>query len=164
MAEPTSELQEVLERLERVEGRLRRLIWLTLALLAVAGGTVSGAAYLWLTGPRPVVAPSVAAKEFLLVDDAGHVRATLRQHEGHPLLALRGQDDRVLTVGQNGAGLGLKVVEGSGRDRVFVGMQPDFQGLGVWDGSGVERAAVGLSKDVQMILLRDAAGQLKEKP
>jgi hypothetical protein len=80
------------------------------------------------------------------------------------VLALRGQDDRVLTVGQQGVGLSLKVSEGSGKDRVFVGMQPDFQGLGVWDGGGVERAAVGLSKDVQMILLRDAAGQLKEKP
>jgi hypothetical protein len=68
MAEPTSELQEGLERLERVEGRLRRLLWVTQVLLAITGGTVSGAIYLWLTGTRPIVASTVAAKEFLLVD------------------------------------------------------------------------------------------------
>jgi hypothetical protein len=94
MAEQTSELQAVLERLERVEERLRRLVWVTLALLAIVGGTVSGAAYLWVTGPRPIVASTIAAKEFLLVDDVGHVRASLRQHEGNPLLLFFDHDGK----------------------------------------------------------------------
>jgi hypothetical protein len=126
-----------------------------------------------------VVATTVAAKEFLLVDDANRIRAKLHQEGGGAWLIFsapavdnfRGglgieadgsfhlvqkdeQGKPQLVLGQLGTRRGLIVIDGD-TERIVVGVQPDFTGLGVWDQNHVERSVLGLFDRVQTVTLRN---------
>jgi hypothetical protein len=186
MAEQTTDLKAVLERLERTERRLRLLIWAVVMLFVGAVADVAINFSQRLAGPSPTVASTVVAREFLLVDETNRVRAKLQRQEdgsvgwsfsgkgetvvrggigvnadGALLLVARDEQGKVrLTLGQNGGRLGLRIAEADGEDRVFVGTQPHFQGLGVWDGKRIERGVFGIVNDIEDVTLRKADGKI----
>jgi hypothetical protein len=81
--------------------------------------------------------------------------------DGALLLVARDEQGKVrLTLGQNGGRLGLRIAEPDGEDRVFVGVQPDFQGLGVWDHKRIERGVFGLVNGIEDVTLRKADGRI----
>jgi hypothetical protein len=184
MAEQTAEFRAVLARLERTEKQLRRLTWVVLVLLGISGGTAAYVAYSCLVVPR-----TVAAREFLLVDDGGRVRATLRQEnggawllfsaqtgttfrgavgvepDGSLLVASKGEDGKFrLVLGQADGRVGLRLGDPDGTERVFVGLQPDFAGVGVWDSNRTERAVLGLAEGREALALHDVAGKIVFAP
>jgi hypothetical protein len=184
MTDQTAEFQALAARLERAEKQLRRLAWVVPVLLAVSGTTAAYAVYSGLVVPK-----TVAAREFLLVDDAGRVRATLRQEnggawllfsaqtgtafraavgvepDGSLLVTAKGEDGKVrLALGQAGGRQGLRVGDADGAERVFVGFQPDFAGLGVWDANRTERAVLGVVGPREALALHDVAGKVVFAP
>src|SRR5262249_51121746 len=136
-----------------------------------------------------VVPRTVAAREFVLVDDTGRVRATLKQEnggawllfsaqtgtayraavgvepDGSLLLTSRGEDGKYrLVLGQAEGRVGLRVGDPDGTERVFVGMQPDFAGVGVWDSNRTERAVLGVVGPREALALHDVAGKIVFTP
>jgi hypothetical protein len=66
-------------RLKALERMQRWLYWLVGALFVAVLGLAAHAVYPLLGAPPRIAAGTVIAKEFLLVDDQGHVRGSLRQ-------------------------------------------------------------------------------------
>jgi hypothetical protein len=69
------------------------------------------------------------------------------------------QGKPLLVLGQLGDRRGLIVTEG-GTERLFVGVQPDFQGLGIWDGHRIERGVFSIVNGIEDVTLRNPDGKI----
>ena len=133
----TSETTVLLQRLERVERRSRRLAGLAMSLLVVVGGVA-------LMGQARPAAQSIEAQEFVVKDAGGVVRARLGASAGAANLHLYHDAGRAsLVVSANRAqGAHLSLADAAGKIKGLVVLNQDTVGvyLSPADATGVPRA------------------------
>jgi hypothetical protein len=120
------------------------------------------------------VTSTVAAREFLLVDDGGRVRATLLHAHGGAWLLFSAQTGTAFRAAVGVEPDGSLLVTSKGEDgkvRLALGqaggcqgLQPDFAGVGVWDANRTERAVLGLAEGREALALHDVAGKIVFAP
>ncbi len=149
MSDSTAGLESLLARLERLEASNRSLA--TNLRRFKFGGLLGAAslAVLFLTG-AVTIPPSVEARNFVLRDEAGKVRAALAMRpDGSPGLAFFEKDGRVrlsLDLGPDGPAVNL--MNGIGKPHAALAMRKDgTPGLGLFDESGQVRASLDLYRN-----------------
>lgn len=156
-----------MDRIEEENARLRlRLRWLIRGFAAVLAAMIG----LGLAWPRLVSAPrSVRARQFVLEDDVGRLRAVLGVKPGIPDATpvdrvLEGLGYRMRPVSVSGVfGPTLRFFDEAGKERMALGMNALTDGiplLGLADSNGIDRFVVYAMGDGSTVLeMRDAASR-----
>ncbi len=123
--------------------------------LAVVAGLVGGVASSWLflrapmfAHKTPQVAEVIRAKQFVVVDQDGNMRAELSLNaDGKPGMALYDENEKYrVTLGLNKDGEpGLRLYDKDGKTSVMLSLNKDEEpSLWLADKSGKRRAGIGL--------------------
>jgi hypothetical protein len=145
----------ILERLNKLEKRNRRLS-LALALLMVLAGCVifSGARFFGR-------GRTLTARRIVLKDDTGTTRAILGMRSAGPGLTLYDENGEniqaLLTVVRTGPLLTL--YDANGTTRVLLGVTPKGATLAFNDPKGKLRAAIGFSSNTPNVTFFDSSGK-----
>jgi len=154
MKAQTTDIHAVLERLEKLEKRNRRLERAITCLVIFVGCLV-------LASASAHKGRTVEARQIALKDEAGNTRAVLGMRSAGPGLALYDANGNkvqaLLTVLQTGPTLGL--YDADGTTRVLLGVTSKGATLAFNDPEGNLRAEMGFSSDAPRVTFFDRDGK-----
>jgi hypothetical protein len=159
------------ERLEKLERELSRARKRFRALVVGAGLCLASLVAVYAYGqlqlsfkPRPDAAEEseeLRARNFVLEDGKGQVRATLGMYEGTVMLRLHtenGDPGALLYLNDERAGVTLN--DNNGKHRAVLAVAQNMPILCLYDEKGEPRASLAVIKDGPRLTMRDDKGQI----
>jgi hypothetical protein len=142
------DLGRVLRRLEQLENSNERLSRSVRRMRLATLGAAAGLGVL-LTAGAAAVAPSLEARNFVLRDEAGKMRAALAiRPDGTPGLGFFDESGRVrLSMDLGAAGPAVNLMNGIGQPLAALAVRPDgLPGLAIFDPSGHARLSLDVGE------------------